>query len=200
MITIDAKGDNCPIPVIKTKKALDALTSAETVEVLVDNEIAVQNVTKFGTCTGGKVTSEKIAEKEFKVTIQMASPLPNDEAKVNYPSYIHDNTVAVFATDRMGEGNDELGKVLMKGFIFALTQLDSLPKTMLFYNGGAALTCEDSDSLSDLKAMEAHGVEILTCGTCLDYYQLKDELSVGGVTNMYSIVEIMAGASKILKP
>ena len=200
MITIDAKGDNCPLPVIKTKKALEALTSAETIEVLVDNEIAVQNVTKFGTNEGGKVTSEKIAEKEFKVTIQMAGSLPSDGIDTNYPSDIYENTVAVFATDRMGEGNDELGKTLMKGFIFALTQLDALPKTLLFYNGGATLTCEDSDSLADLQAMESHGVEILTCGTCLDYYHLKDKLRVGGVTNMYSIVEILNGASKILKP
>ena len=104
------------------------------------------------------------------------------------------------SSDRMGSGNDELGKVLIKGFIFAVTQLDELPKTMLFYNGGATLTTEGSDSLEDLKSLEAQGVEILTCGTCLDYYGLKDKLAVGSVTNMYSIVETLAGADKIIKP
>ncbi len=113
---------------------------------------------------------------------------------------IRDNTVVVVSSDRMGTGNDELGKVLIKGFIFAVTQLDTLPKTMLFYNGGATITCEGSDSLEDLKSLEAQGVEILTCGTCLDYYGLKEKLAVGSVTNMYSIVEKMAGAGKILKP
>ena len=106
----------------------------------------------------------------------------------------------VVASDRMGEGNDELGKVLIKSFIFAVTQLEQLPKTMLFYNGGATLTTEGSNSLEDLKSLEAQGVEILTCGTCLDYYGLKDKLAVGGVTNMYSIVETMAGAGRIIRP
>ena len=193
MITINAKGDNCPIPVIKTKKALEALTGAETVEVLVDNEIAVQNVTKLGTSEGGEVTSLKVSEKEFKVTIQM-------QGSVSSQPKMQGETVVVCGAEYMGEGNDELGKVLMKGFIFALTQLNALPKTILFYNGGAALTCEGSDSLEDLKAMKAQGVEILTCGTCLDYYQLKDKLSVGEVTNMYSIAEAMAKAGNILKP
>ncbi len=87
----------------------------------------------------------------------------------------------------------------MKSFIFAVTQLDQLPKTMLFYNGGT-LTTEGSDSLEDLKSLEAQGVEILTCGTCLDYYGLKEKLVVGGVTNMYSIVEAMAGAGRIIRP
>lgn len=108
--------------------------------------------------------------------------------------------VVVVASDRMGSGNDELGKVLIKGFIFAVTQLDELPKAMLFYNGGATLTAEGSDSLEDLKSLEAQGVEILTCGTCLDYYGLKEKLAVGSVTNMYSIVEAMANAGKIIRP
>ena len=194
MITVNAMGDNCPIPVIKTKKAIAALTGPETIEVLVDNEIAVQNVTKMASGSGGKVTSEKLGDAEFKVTIEMeGAPAAEDDAE-------DDNTVVVISSDRMGTGNDELGKVLIKGFIFAVTQLDKLPKTMLFYNGGATLTTEGSDSLEDLKSLEAQGVEIMTCGTCLDYYGLKDKLAVGSVTNMYSIVETQAKATKIIKP
>ena len=194
MITVNAMGDNCPIPDIKTKKAIAALTGPETIEVLVDNEIAVQNVTKMASGSGGKVTSEKLGDAEFKVTIEMeGAPAAEDDAE-------DDNTVVVISSDRMGTGNDELGKVLIKGFIFAVTQLDKLPKTMLFYNGGATLTTEGSDSLEDLKSLEAQGVEIMTCGTCLDYYGLKDKLAVGSVTNMYSIVETQAKATKIIKP
>lgn len=200
MITVNAMGDNCPIPVIKTKKAMQELTGPETIQVLVDNEIAVQNVTKMASSSGGTVTSEKLGEKEYKVTIQMeGAPAAAEEETVCIPD-ARDNTVVVVASDRMGSGNDELGKVLIKGFIFAVTQLDTLPKTMLFYNGGATLTCEGSDSLEDLKSLEAQGVEIMTCGTCLDYYGLKEKLAVGSVTNMYSIVEKLAGAAKILKP
>ena len=200
MITVNAMGDNCPIPVIKTKKAIAALTGPETIEVLVDHAIAVQNVTKMASGSGGKVTSEKLGDAEFKVTIEMEGAPAADEAEAVCVPDARDNTVVVVSSDRMGSGNDELGKVLIKGFIFAVTQLDTLPKTMLFYNGGATLTTEDSDSLEDLKSLEAQGVEIMTCGTCLDYYGLKDKLAVGTVTNMYSIVETMAKAGRIVRP
>ena len=137
MITVNAMGDNCPIPVIKIKKAMQALEGPETIEVLVDNEIAVQNVTKMATSSGGTVTAEKVADKEFKVTIQMdGAPNVESEGEETCMPDVRSNTVVVVDSDRMGSGNDELGKVLIKGFIFAVTQLDTLPKTMLFYNGG----------------------------------------------------------------
>ena len=183
MIQVNAMGDNCPIPVIKTKKAIEALTGPEVVEVLVDNEVAVQNVTKMAQTLGGSVTSERIAEKEFKIRIQIGDVLSAEEEEVVCIPDRRENTIIVISSDRMGTGNDELGKVLIKGFIFAVTQLDTLPKTMLFYNGGATLT-----------------VEILTCGTCLNYYGLTEKLGVGSVTNMYSIVEKMAEAGKIVQP
>ena len=100
----------------------------------------------------------------------------------------------------MGRGSEELGRTLMKGFLYAVSQLPQLPSAMLFYNGGAKLTTEGSDSLEDLKNLEAQGVEILTCGTCLNYYGLTEKLRVGGVTNMYAIVEKLAGAGKVIKP
>jgi len=200
MITVDARGENCPIPVIKTKKTLDTLTSAEVIEVLVDNEIAVQNVTKLARDSGGQVESMQVGDNDFKVTIQMESVQEQVEMTPTMQSSNNKNTIVVISTERMGEGNDELGTVLLKGFIFALTQLQTLPKKIIFYNGGATLPCEGSDSLEDLQAMAAEGVEILTCGTCLDYYHLKEKLAVGEVTNMYSIVEAMNEASTILKP
>ena len=197
MITVNAIGDNCPIPVIKTKKAIQALEGPEVIEVLVDNEIAVQNVTKMAVSEGGEVTSEQLAEKEYKVTIKMGDAVVCEECACEEEK---ENIVVVISSDRMGAGNDALGKVLIKGFIFAVSQLDKLPKTILFYNGGATLTAEGSDSLADLKNMEEAGVEIMTCGTCLDYYGLKEKLAVGTVTNMYSIVEKLAGADKIIQP
>ena len=194
MIKVNAIGDTCPIPVIKTKKAISEAAGQGTIEVLVDNEIAVQNVTKMAESEGGKVVTEKVAEKEYKITIELTG-----EAKASEEEK-EENIVVVISSDRMGSGNDALGKVLIKGFIFAVTQLEHLPKTMLFYNGGATLTAEGSDSLEDLKHLEEQGVEILTCGTCLNYYNLSDKLQVGSVTNMYAIVEKMAGADKIIQP
>ena len=194
MIKVNAIGDVCPIPVVKTKKAMQELNGAGTIEVLVDNEIAVTNVTNMASAAGGNVTSEKVAEKEYKIVIEVSGENAACEACEE------ENMVVVISSDRMGSGNDALGKVLIKGFIFAITQLDKLPKTMLFYNGGATLTAEGSDSLEDLKNLEEQGVEILTCGTCLNYYGLSEKLQVGSVTNMYAIVEKMAGADKIIKP
>ncbi len=201
MITVNAMGDNCPIPVIKTKKAMQALTGPEVIEVLVDNEIAVQNVSKMAASAGAQVSSEKLGDKEFKVVVQVeGAAIESTDAEVTCVPDARENMIVVVSSDRMGEGNDALGKVLIKGFIFAVTQLDTLPKKMLFYNGGATLTAEGSDSLEDLKSLEAQGVEILTCGTCLDYYGLKEKLAVGSVTNMYSIVEAMAEATKTIRP
>lgn len=202
MITVNAMGDACPIPVIKTKKAMQGVTGAETIEVLVDNEIAVQNVTKMAQSSGGAVTSEKLGEKEFKVTIQLNGVVQGqtEEAPVNCVPDSRRNTVVVISADHMGEGKEDLGKALLKGFIYALTQLGELPKAILFYNGGAKITTEGSDSLEDLKTLESQGVEIMTCGTCLDYYGLKEKLQVGTVTNMYSIVETMNGADKVIRP
>jgi selenium metabolism protein YedF len=194
MIKVNAIGDTCPIPVIKTKKAIAEAQGQGTIEVLVDNEIAVQNVTKMAASEGGNVTSEKVADKEYKITIVL------DGAVKTADDTADENLVVVVSSDRMGAGNDDLGKVLIKGFIFAVTQLEKLPKTMLFYNGGATLTAEGSDSLEDLKHLAEQGVEILTCGTCLNYYNLSDKLQVGSVTNMYTIVEKMAGADKIIRP
>lgn len=200
MIKVNAIGDSCPIPVVKTKKVMDQVGGQETIEVLVDNETAVQNVSKMAASQGAEVASEKCGEKEYKVTIRMKGAAAEGKAEVSSGGAENSRMVVVVSSDRMGSGNDELGKVLIKGFLFAVTQLETLPEAMLFYNGGAALTCEGSDSLEDIKSLEEQGVRIMTCGTCLDYYGLKEKLAVGTVTNMYSIVETMAEASKIIRP
>ena len=106
----------------------------------------------------------------------------------------------VLASDEMGQGDAVLGHLLMKGFVYAVTQQDKLPETVLLFNGGAKLSCQGSDSLEDLKELEAQGVEILTCGTCLNHYGIAEKLLVGNVTNMYEIVEKMTGAKKIVRP
>ena len=139
---------------------------------------------------GGDVKEELKAEPKAPETVESETCIPD----------ARDNTVVVISSATMGEGDPELGRLLMKGYIYALTQLDTLPKTLLFYNGGAHLTCEDSASLEDLKSLEAQGVQILTCGTCLNHYGLTDKLQVGEVTNMYVIAETMANAAKIVKP
>ena len=212
---IDARGKQCPLPVIETKRALTEMTEG-TVLVLVDNEIAVQNLTKMAKQMKLQCSSEKIAEDHYIVTIELSGEglqpvnsiqssnsseqrdVPTTEPIT--PEYREEATIVVLSADHMGEGNEELGKVLMKGFIYALTELDKLPQKILLYNSGAKLSVEGSDSLEDLKFLEEKSVEILTCGTCLNFYEISDKLSVGSVTNMYAIAEIMMEASKIIKP
>ena len=109
-------------------------------------------------------------------------------------------TVVVLCSNKMGEGDEALGKILIKGYIYALTQLEELPKTVLMYNSGVFLACEGSESLEDLKTLEKNGVEILACGTCLNHYQMQSKLAVGNVTNMYEIAQKMAGATKVIRP
>ena len=201
--TVDARGEQCPIPVVKTKKVLDGIQGDAEITVLVDNETAVQNLTRMGQHAGAAVTSEKKSDQEFHVVIKVKDGQPKEAAsqeEVNCIPDVKGDFVIAVDTATMGRGNDELGKVLMKGFIFAVTQLETLPKTMLFYNGGATLTTEGSDSLEDLKSLEAQGVTIKTCGTCLNYYGLTEKLQVGEVTNMYDIVETLAKAGKVVKP
>ncbi|MDO4556826.1 MAG: sulfurtransferase-like selenium metabolism protein YedF [Lachnospiraceae bacterium] len=207
MIKVNAMGDACPIPVVKTKNAIKELQGAGEVEVLVDNEIAVQNLTKMANQKGYEVKSQKLAEKEYQVTMVIGeNPTGKnenavvEEEAVCIPDARKKNTVVAVSSACMGNGDDELGAALMKSFLYALAQQDELPATILFYNGGAKLTCEDSPTLEDLKSLEAQGVEILTCGTCMNHYGLSEKLQVGGVTNMYVIVEKMTQASLIVKP
>ena len=207
---VNAMGDACPIPVVKTKNAIKELIGAGMVETLVDNEIAVQNLTKMAQQKNYGVRSEKLGENQYRVimTIGESADKAGAEAveeettaeETCMPDGRKGNKIVVISSSYMGTGDDELGAVLMKGFIYALSQQDELPKTILFYNSGAKLACEMSPTLEDLMSLEANGVEILTCGTCLNHYGLTEKLKVGGVTNMYVITEKMMQADLIVKP
>ena len=210
MIKVDAMGDTCPIPVVKTKNAIKEFKGSGEVQTLVDNEIAVQNLTKMATQKGYGVRSQKLGEGKYEVTMTISDGNTDDitttgdsaeeEQIVCYPDARKKNTVVVLASATMGAGDEELGEILMKGFIYALSQQEELPATILLYNGGAKISCEESPSLEDLRSLEAQGVEILTCGTCLNHYGLTDKLKVGDVTNMYVIAEKMTQADLIVKP
>jgi len=195
MIEINALGDVCPIPVIKAKNALKEMTVGQELIIAVDNLIATQNLEKLTKELKCGYEVEKITDDSFRVKMSKNSEAIDET--YNNADY---NTVVVIASDKMGEGNDELGHVLIKGFIYALTELDNAPNTVIFYNDGARLTVEGSDSLDDLRKLEQKGTLIMTCGTCLNYYGISDKLAIGEVSNMYSIVEKLSAASKIIKP
>ena len=198
---IDCKGMNCPLPVVNAKKAAEAMAAGDVLTVLVDNEIAVQNLLRFAAGKGCAAASEKKAEKEFAVTMTLSGGAAPAEAELACaPDSRKKGMLVVLSANVMGKGDETLGKALMKAFVFALTKQDRLPETILCYNTGAYLTCEGADTLEDLKRLEAEGVRILTCGTCLDFYGMKEKLAVGSVTNMYDIVERMEAAATLVRP
>ena len=204
MVKVNGMGKNCPIPLIETKKAIKALTSPDIVEVMVDNNMAVKNITRFATDSGYKITTDKISDKEFKLTINVDEIKKAEEKSCDCAACgATDNTgniVIAIGSEKMGCGDEKLGKNLMKAFIYSVSQAEVHPKTMLFFNGGAHLTCEGSLSIEDLNNLKELGVTIKTCGTCLDFYGLKDKLKVGDVTNMYDIVTTMEEASLVIRP
>ena len=200
---IDCKGMACPLPVVNAKKAAEEVNSGDVLTVLVDNEIAVQNLTRFAEHKGFSVSAEKKADKEYAV-IMTVSGAAAEGAREEEIACVVDSRrkgmLVVLSGNVMGTGDPKLGTSLMKAFVFALTKQDQLPDTVLCYNTGAYLTCEGADTLEDLKLLESEGVTVLTCGTCLDFYGLKEKLAVGGITNMYDIVERMENAAQIIKP
>ena len=200
---IDCKGMACPLPVVNAKKASEELGAGDVLTVLVDNEIAVQNLTRFAEHKGFAVSAEKKCDKEYAIVMKISGAVA-EETKEEEIACVVDSRrkgmLVVLSANVMGAGDVKLGTNLMKAFVFALTKQDQLPDTILCYNTGAYLTCEGADTLADLKLLESEGVTILTCGTCLDFYGLKEKLAVGGVTNMYDIVERMENAAQIIKP
>lgn len=210
-IIVDAVGEKCPVPVVKAIKALDGAARGDILEVYVDNEIAVQNLERMASSRQCRSAGAQLEEKRFLVKITATDGCETGECEWmdfeqerpepdQVVTGIKTGTVAVIASSVMGDGEERLGKALMKSFLYALGQTSPLPETLLFYNSGIMLTTEGSDSLEDLKAMEAQGVKIWSCGTCLDYYGRKELLRAGAVTDMYSIVEMMMSARTILRP
>ncbi len=200
MIQVNAMGKACPLPVIEAKQAVEALTGPDTVEVLVDNEIAVQNLQKLAAQKGLEAAVET-RPGGFAVLLTVTgapSPAPAEQPAAPCPSC--GSIVVAVGSDCMGCGDDTLGSLLMRSFLFALTKQDVLPGTVLFYNGGARLTCQGSPCLEDLQTLADAGVEILTCGTCLNHYGLTEQLAIGAVTNMYEIVARQMAAAKVIRP
>lgn len=201
--TIDCRGMACPLPVVNAKKAAGELHAGDVLTVLVDNEVAVQNLQRFASHQGYVSTAGKKSDDQYAVVIPItggAKVTSQQEEITCTPDTRKRGLLVVLSANTMGTGDPKLGTTLMKSFVFALTKQDRLPETILCYNTGAYLTCESSDLLEDLRLLESEGVTILTCGTCLDFYGLREKLAVGGVTNMYEIVERMENAGFIVKP
>jgi len=200
MKTIDAKGKSCPIPLIMTKKAMSELAENEHLEILLDNEISMKNVVHFLREHKMSIKEEKQGDV-FRLIVSKTGEIPEDTKAEDYcevqPMKLSDYVMTI-KRNRMGDGSDELGEILIKAAINTIPDMDIKPNKMIFFNSGILMTLNDSAVLESLKKLENIGIEILVCGTCLDYYQKKDELGVGRISNMYDILDSMSKASKVV--
>ena len=149
--------------------------------------------------TAGPAESAVSASAAANTNAVQSTQSAEEQARQICAMPAHGPVVVAVGSAEMGNGDPKLGRILMKSFLYSLTQLEELPQTVLFFNGGVRMTTEGSESIEDLKALESQGVEILSCGTCLDFYGLKDQLLVGGITNMYVIAQTMADAGNVVK-
>ncbi len=184
MKEIDARGLDCPGPVVKTR---NALKEEKEVMVIIDNEVAAKNVTKLAQKMGYKVDEFKEEENNIKLEI-IKEENDGKESQTKEASEM-DRKVYFLTSDTLGDGEEELGKFLMKGFISTLLEVEPLPEKVIFMNAGVKVPTLNLEAVESLEKLSERGVTILSCGTCLDYYKLKDDLKIGSISNMYEIVE-----------
>ncbi|MBM9511987.1 sulfurtransferase-like selenium metabolism protein YedF [Desulfogranum marinum] len=203
-ISLDCIGLPCPKPVLKTKEALEQ--GHTLISVTVDNEASKNNVTRFGRNQGCDVSETVMADGNYQVliqsdgSIQESITVDNDAYQCDLPHQGKDSLIYVIAADTMGRGSDELGWALLQTFIQTIKEVTPPPSKILFYNSGVKLVVEESGAIEALKELQNNGVEILVCGTCLDFYELKSAIKIGQISNMYDIMDTMVGASKVVSP
>ena len=206
-VIVDARGLACPQPVILAKKAI---VENEEVTVLVDNPIAVENIRRLAqkTACGFSFADKGEGILEIALTrkrVPDLTPSEPDAAEEEFlcasaPEKRSGPFVVVLSDNRMGRGDDVLGDVLIRSFIHTLPQLKPLPDAIICYNAGVKLAAKDSAALDDLRQLAEAGVDILVCGTCVNYFALGEQIAAGHISNMYDIAETMAGASRLLRP
>ena len=189
---VDARGLACPQPVINAKKALDEIKEG-TIIVIVDNVAARDNVRRFAESQGCTV---KIEEKDGDYHLDIVKELIGEIESQSKEAKKDDNIVVYINSDMMGAGDEKLGRILMKAFFKTLAE----PKRLIFVNSGVKLTSEGSEVIEEIRELEKRGVEVLSCGTCMDFYGLKEKMQVGIISNMYDIVNSLMDANKVISP
>lgn len=200
MKTIDARGQACPRPLIMTKQALKETLPGEKLRIIIDNDISCGNVERFLADNGLNPESR---EEGGIFTIEVetgAGRLSRPDAESYCAPASSRPHAIVFSSNRMGQGSDELGEVLMKGLVNIIAETSPLPSHLIFYNSGILLTSDGSNLIESLREIEGKGVKILVCGTCVKHYGKENSVGVGTISNMYTILETMTAAGHIIKP
>lgn len=204
MRIVDTKGQLCPVPLIAAKKALKETPEGESFILLTDNKTSFDNLCRF---IKDNKADYKVSESGgiWTLTITRGSAgveqtIPEEYCNSSIPQFEKGNFIVVVTSDKMGEGDDQLGHLLMTNFIKALKDLDKLPQKMVFYNNGVKLAINSSPVIEHLRDLEKMGVEIMLCATCVNYYSLESVVGTGTVSNIYTIVEAMASTGNIVRP
>jgi selenium metabolism protein YedF len=204
MKIVDTKGQLCPAPLIATKRALKETAEGESFIVLTDNKTSFDNLSRF--LQDNKAVFQ-VNESEGvwaltikKTTGELIKPNAEEYCAPEVAHFEKGNYVVVISSDKMGEGDEPLGLLLMTTFINALKDLDQLPQKILFYNNGVRLATNDSRVIETLRDLEKMGVELMLCGTCVNHYSLASAVGAGTISNMYTMAGIMASSVKVLKP
>lgn len=200
--TIDARGQACPKPLVMARDALKTMTSEDQLHVLVNDPVSAQNLEKMADQMN--LPTKKVQQgTDYIVSMFMKKSFvmpQQEEVACDVPVDMDSSLVVAIGSNLMGQGDEKLGAILIKGFIYSLTCLQKLPKSIIFYNSGVKLLVEGSESLEDIKRLEDAGVEIAACGTCVEYYGLKKQLRAGKIINMLDVVEKQAHAAKVIRP
>jgi selenium metabolism protein YedF len=204
MRIVDTKGQLCPVPLIATKRALKETAVGESFIVLTDNMTSFNNISRFLKDNNAPFNANEM-EGIWTLTVtrptgEFSKSSAEEYCSTAIPHFQKGDFIAVFSHDKMGEGDDELGSILMINFIKAIHDLDILPSKMVFYNRGVFLGKNDSAVIEHLKDLENMGVSLFLCGTCIKHYSLEDSISIGSVSNMFEIAQIMSSTGKVIKP
>jgi len=186
---IDCRGLECPRPVILTRQALESFEKG-TVVAIVDNAVARDNVVRMA--EGMKLEAQvKETAGEYQITINKEKPATDVFCQIGVEE-AKDDWVLFLSADIVGSGSEDLGKVLIKSMLYTVANKEVMPKAVVMVNSGVKLACKDSGVLDSLEAIAARGVDVVSCGTCLEFFNLKEFLAVGRIGNMYDIMEILS--------
>lgn len=199
-VMIDARGRRCPEPLILTKQAVERLPEGASFAVLLTDATSCENVARFLRDHGMAPAASRDGDALRLSAVKAAAPLSASPEAWCAPATSRGPLVMQISSDAMGEGDDDLGRLLMKAFVNTIRESDPLPAAVVFYNGGVRLACEGSAVLPALAKLESRGVRILVCGTCLDYFQIKEKCRAGTVSNMYDILRTLAAAGSVVRP